>query len=212
MKKKELIEIFTKVVFEMYGDAKTELNYTNDFQLLIAILMSAQTTDKQVNKANEIFFTFLKTPQDWVLLWIEKITPLINTIGFYKTKAKNIYKASLILSETPLENFDTLEKLTSLPWVGIKTAKVFLSVTKNMPYLAVDTHVHRVLNRVGIVTAKTPEETDKKAEKILPPEILSQLHQSLIFFGRYHCTARNPKCWECRLSHVCKYYQKTTKK
>lgn len=212
MKKKELIEIFTKVVFEMYGDAKTELNYTNDFQLLIAILMSAQTTDKQVNKANEIFFTFLKTPQDWVLLWIEKITPLINTIGFYKTKAKNIYTTSLILSEIPLENFDTLEKLTSLPWVGIKTAKVFLSVTKNMPYLAVDTHVHRVLNRVGIVTAKTPEETDKKAEKILPPEILSQLHQSLIFFGRYHCTARNPKCWECRLSHVCKYYQKTTKK
>lgn len=210
-KKQQLIQTFTKVVFEMYGDAKTELNYQNDFQLLIAILMSAQTTDKQVNKVNEIFFEYLKTPQDGVNLWVEKITQMISSIGFYKTKAKNIFKTSQMLVEKNLENFETIEALTTLPWVGIKTAKVFLSVTKNMPFLAVDTHVHRVLNRVGIVTAKTPEETDKKAEKILPPEILAQLHQSLIFFGRYHCTARSPKCSECKLTNDCKYFQKQKK-
>ncbi len=211
MQKKELIEKFTKVVFEMYPNAQTELTYENNFQLLIAVLMSAQTTDKQVNKTNEIFFQYLKSPQDWLNLWVEKMTQLISSIWFYKTKAKNIFKTSEILSRNDLETFDSIEKLTTLPWVGIKTAKVFLSVTKNMPFLAVDTHVHRVLNRVWIVTAKTPEETDKKAEKILPPEILSQLHQSLIFFGRYHCTARNPKCDICQLSNVCKYYQKQKK-
>jgi endonuclease-3 len=98
--------------------------------------------------------------------------------------------------------------LTSLPWVGIKTAKVFLSVTRNAPYLWVDTHVHRVLNRIGIVKTKSPWETDKKAEKIFKAEDLAPLHNTLILFGRYHCTARSPKCKTCPLITKCSYKEK----
>lgn len=106
----------------------------------------------------------------------------------------------------------TLEELTSLAGVGIKTAKVFLAVTEDAPYLAVDTHVHRVLNRVGIVNTKMAEETDKRAEKIFTKEDLAFLHHTLIFFGRYQCIARKPKCETCPLTHICRYYQKILKK
>jgi len=167
MKISEKIDILRSETFAMFPDAVTELNYENNFQLLIAILMSAQTTDIQVNKANQTFFQILKTPEDGIKLGIEKIQEYIKTIGFYKNKAKNIYTTCKILIEKhnsiPPK---TLEELTKLAGVGIKTAKVFLAVTEDAPYLAVDTHVHRVLNRFGIVNTKTPEETDKRAEKI----------------------------------------------
>lgn len=208
MNKKD-INFFSKTLYDMYPNAKTELEYNNDFQLLIAILMSAQTTDKQVNKVNEIFFKKLEKPIDWVEMWVEKIRKYINTISFFNNKAQNIYKTCEILSKNDLINFDTLEKLTKLPWVWIKTAKVFLAVTKDAPYLAVDTHVHRVLNRVWIVKTKLPEETDKLAEKIFTKQNLADLHHSLILFGRYHCTAtRKPKCKICPLLNLCKYNNK----
>jgi endonuclease-3 len=113
--------------------------------------------------------------------------------------------------EKKLEDFDTLEKLVELHWVWIKTAKVFLAVFKDGSYLAVDTHVHRVLNRVWIVKAKTPLETNKKAEEIFTTDDLGKLHHSLIMFWRYHCTARKPKCEICELSKVCDYYKRNFK-
>lgn len=212
-KLREKIDTFTEVVFSMYPDAKTELQYTNDFQLLIAILMSAQTTDVQVNKVNRNFFNALKTPQDWIDLGIEEIKLYIDTISFFNNKAANIYKTC----EKLIKKYDskiptTLDELILLNWVWIKTAKVFLAVTQDAPYLAVDTHVHRVLNRVWIVKAKTPLETDKKAEKVLNKHDLWALHNSLIMFWRYHCVARKPKCVECKLQKICNYYKTTYKK
>lgn len=209
MKIPEKIDILREETFNMFPDAVTELEYKNNFQLLIAILMSAQTTDIQVNKANKTFFQVLKTPQDGINLWVEKIQDYIKTIGFYKNKAKNIYTTCQILLEKHKWNPPkTIPELTQLAGVGIKTAKVFLAVTEDAPYLAVDTHVHRVLNRVWIVNTKTPEETDKRAEKIFAHNKLGTLHNTLIFFGRYHCIARKPKCDTCPIKHICRYYQK----
>ncbi len=205
---KENIKIIISYLDKLFPDAKTELFYENEFQLLIAIIMSAQTTDKQVNKVNKVFFKVFKNPDDWLKLWQKNIENYIKTVWFYKTKAKNIYRTCEILYKNDLNNFSTVEKLQTLHWVGIKTAKVFLAITKNTQVLGVDTHVHRVLNRLWIVKTKSPLETDKKVEKILKKEDLSKLHHTLIFFWRYNCTARNPKCDLCDLKQICKYYKK----
>lgn len=182
-KLREKIKRLKDETFTMFPENKTELDYNNNFQLLIAIIMSAQTTDKQVNKANKVFFKVLNTPEDWISLWEEKIRGYINTIWFYKNKAKYINLTCNILhnkydSKVP----ETIEELIELPWVWIKTAKVFLAVSKNAPFLAVDTHVHRVLNRVWIVKTKTALETNNKAEKIFTENDNAKLHHSLIFF------------------------------
>lgn len=209
MNKKQKIELLKKTVFEMYPNATTELEHSNNFQLLIAILMSAQATDKQVNIINRNFFQHLKTPEDGIRMGVEEITDFINSVSFFNNKAKNIYKTCHIL----VEKYDsvpptTLEELIELPWVGIKTAKVFLSVTQWAPYLGVDTHVHRVLNRIGIVKTKTPEQTDKAASSIFSPEDLAPLHNTLVLFWRYHCMARNPKCKECKILPGCNFWEK----
>lgn len=204
---KENIKVIISYLDKLFPDAKTELFYENEFQLLIAIIMSAQTTDKQVNKVNKEFFKVFKSPGDWLKLWQKNIENYIKSIWFYKTKAKNIYRTCEILLKNDLNNFDTIEKLQTLHWVGIKTAKVFLSITKNTQVLGVDTHVHRVLNRLWIVKTKSPLETDKKVEKILKKQDLSKLHHTLILFWRYNCTARNPKCDLCDLKQICRYHK-----
>ena len=206
------IEYIKRVLFSMYPDAQTELIYENDFQLLVAIIMSAQTTDKQVNKVNGDFFKVLKTPQDGLKIGEEKIRKYINRVNFFNNKWRNIFKLCKLLIENKGNIPHMLEELIKLPWVGIKTAKVFLAITDNAPLLAVDTHVHRVLNRLGVVKAKSPLETNKKAEKIFTTDDNAQLHHSLIFFGRYHCTARNPKCSTCELQDVCYFYNKKNPK
>ena len=208
MKLKDKIDFVKETLFKMYPENKTELEYWNDYQLLIAVIMSAQTTDKQVNKVNKTFFKIVKKPEDAVALWIDKIKEYIKTIWFYNTKAKNIYLTSKIL----LEKYNwkipkTLEELTALPWVGIKTAKVVSAILYDASYLPVDTHVHRVLNRLWIVKTKTPLETDKQAEKVLDKDATIKLHHSLIFFWRYHCTARNPHCDDCPFTKICLYYK-----
>ena len=201
------INFVKEKLFKMYPENKTELKYENPYQLLVAVMMSAQTTDKQVNKANEKFFKVLKSPQDAINLWVDKIKEYIKTIWFYNNKAKNIYGTSKILLEKyNWEIPKNLEELVKLPWVWIKTAKVVLAVLYNQPYLPVDTHVHRVLNRLWIVKTKTPLETDKKAALILDKDATWKLHHSLIFFGRYHCTARKPKCDQCPFTEICEYY------
>lgn len=204
---KDNIKKIVDYLDSLFPDAKTELVSENEFQFLIAIIMSAQTTDKQVNKANQEFFKVLKSPEDWLNLGQKKIENYIKSIGFYKSKAKNIYKTCEILSKEKLSDFDSVEKLQKLYWVGIKTAKVFLSVTKNTQVLAVDTHVHRVLNRLWFVKTKTPLQTDKEIQKVMIGDDLARLHHTLILFWRYHCTARNPKCNICKLNKICRYYK-----
>jgi len=208
MNLQDKINIVKNTLFKMYPENKTELKYENPYQLLVAVIMSAQTTDKQVNKVNEKFFKVLKTPQDAVNMGVEKIKSYIKSIGFYNNKAKNIFETSKILLEKYNWKIpEDLEDLIKLPWVGIKTAKVVSAILYNKPYLPVDTHVHRVLNRLGIVKTKTPLETDKEAAKILDKDATIKLHHSLIFFGRYHCTARKPKCEICPLKEICEYYK-----
>lgn len=175
------IQEIIKILDENYKDAKIELYYETPFQLIIAVLMSAQTTDKQVNKVNQEFFKVLKEPKDVNTIWLKNITSYINSIWFYRNKAKFIFETWNILLEKYNSKIpDNLEDLTTLPWVWIKTAKVVLRTLYNKPYLAVDTHVHRVLNRLQIVSTKTPEETDKEASRIIKDIHKKKLHHTLI--------------------------------
>ena len=208
MNKKDIPE-FARKLNEMFPDAKTELYYTNEFQLLIAILMSAQATDKQVNIVNRNFFNFLKKPSDAKKLWLEEITEFINSISFFNNKAKNILKTCEILDKKYKWKIPkTIEELTKLPWVWIKTAKVFLAVVEDAPYIWVDTHVHRVLNRLWLVKTKNPLETDKKISKNFTKSDHAKLHNTLVLFWRYHCTARKPKCKTCPFLDKCNYKEK----
>lgn len=208
MNKKDL-PFFANELNKMFPNAKTELYYNNEFQLLIAILMSAQATDKQVNIVNRNFFEFLKTPEDWINMWVEEITMFIDSISFFNNKAKNIFATCKILKEKYDSKIPkTIEKLIELPWVWIKTAKVFLAVTQDAPYIWVDTHVHRVLNRVWLVKTKTPLETDKKISKNFTKENHSLLHNTLVLFWRYQCQARKPKCKTCPIIEKCSYKKK----
>ena len=209
MKKRERIEIIKKELFSIYGDREIELDHENDFQLLIAIIMSAQATDKWVNKVNKDFFQFLKTPEDGIEMWEDKIREHIKRIWLFRWKSRNIHQTCLDIVNIYNGNIpNSLEELTKLPGVGIKTAKVYLWVTTNAPYLAVDTHVHRTLNRLWIVKTKLPLQTDKAAEKIFTDDDTAKLHHSLVLFGRYHCIARKPKCRTCPLLKVCPYKKK----
>ena len=213
MTKKEKIEIMKEVLFKMYSENRTDLEYSNPYQLLIAVLMSAQTTDVQVNKVNKKFFQVVKEPEDAVKLWIDKIKNYIKTIWFFNTKAKNIFLTSKILIEKYNWQIPkTLEELMQLPGVGVKTAKVVTAILYNALYLPVDTHVHRILNRLWIVKTKTSLETDIVAAKILDKDASIKLHHSLIFFWRYHCIARKPKCETCPLQNICVYYKKHIEK
>ncbi len=195
MKKKQQIQKKLKLLAEelstLIPDAQTELYYQNDFQLLIAIIMSAQSTDKQVNKINQDFFQILKTPQDGVALGLEKIRAMISSLSFFNNKAKHIYQTCQLLVENKGEIPTSLEALQKLPGVGVKTAKVFLSITQDAPYLGVDTHVHRVLNRFGIVNTKTPEQTDKVITEAGFEGNYANLHHTLILFGRYYSKAND---------------------
>ena len=208
MNKKDL-PFFAETLNSMFPDAKTELYYNNEFQLLIAILMSAQATDRQVNIVNRNLFEFLKEPKDAIELWVEEITMFIDSISFYNNKAKNIYKTCEILinkynSKIP----KNIPDLTELPWVWIKTAKVFLAVIEDAPYIWVDTHVHRVLNRLWLVKTKSPLETDKKISSGFTKDNHAMLHNTLVLFWRYHCIARKPKCRECPFLAKCSYKEK----
>ncbi|MDD5213114.1 MAG: endonuclease III [Candidatus Gracilibacteria bacterium] len=209
MTQKQKIEFFIETLEKMFPNARCELDFRTPFQLLVAVILSAQTTDKQVNKVNKKFFELLKNPEDVAKIGLSEIEKNIKSIGLYKNKAKFIFATGNKL----VNDFDSkvpgnITDLQKLPGVGIKTAKVVMAVLYNGPYLAVDTHVHRVLNRLGFVKTKLAEETDKKTEKIFSDKDKSRLHHLLIFFGRYHCTARNPKCETCPFTQICKFYNK----
>lgn len=204
MKNKNIDFIF-QTLDKLYPNADTELKYSNDFQLVLAVVMSAQTTDKQVNKVTETLFQTIKTPQDVIKMWLDELTKSISSINYYNNKAKHIFELSKMLDKNPWLLCPDLETLQKLPWVGIKTAKVISYVLFGSKVIAVDTHVHRVSNRLWLVKTQTPEKTSLELEKVVPDKYKQTAHHTLILFGRYHCTARNPKCNECPFTKICKY-------
>lgn len=209
--KAKLDQIFSYLI-ERFPNAETELNYSNGFQLLIAVMMSAQTTDKQVNKVTDSLFKKVKKPEDVLAMGLEKFEQAIKTIGLYKSKAKNVYATSQILANQGGKIPNTEAALVQLPWVWEKTAKVVLHVLFGEPVIAVDTHVHRICNRLWIVKTKAPLQTSKLLETVIPNQYKQAAHHCMILFGRYQCTARNPKCSECALQAICPYFRSLKKK
>lgn len=202
------------VIDEMFPDAEAELNYTNPFELTIAVLLSAQTTDVGVNRVTKDLFQRFKTPEDYLSVDVTEIESYIKTIGLYRNKAKNIQK----LCRDLIDKFDgkipeNYDDLVSLAGVGRKTANVVLSVAFGEPRIAVDTHVERISKRLGIARYKdSPIEVEETLMRKIPKERWSKTHHQLIFFGRYHCLARNPKCHECPLLDQCREGQKRLRK
>ncbi len=194
-------------------DPKTELEYGNPFQLLVAVLLSAQATDKSVNAATRKFFPFVKTPADLVALGEAQLAEYIKTIGLFRNKAKNAIAAAQQLIErhggaVPHDR----AALEALPGVGRKTANVVLNEAFGEPTLAVDTHVFRVANRMQLAPGKTVDEVERKLLKFTPPEFLKSAHHWLILHGRYTCVARNPKCGECVVFDDCEFAGRTGRK
>lgn len=188
----------------------TELEYDTPFQLLIAVLLSAQATDKSVNIATRKFFPHYGTPQALLALGEEGLSDFIKTIGLYRTKAKNaIATCRILIEQHGGEVPQTREALEALPGVGRKTANVVLNTAFGQPTMAVDTHIFRVSNRTGLAPGKNVLEVELKLEKFVPREYLQDAHHWLILHGRYVCVARKPKCPQCGISDLCEFKAKT---
>lgn len=203
LSKEKILEIFSRFS-KITPEPKGELEYTSPYTLLIAVVLSAQSTDVGVNKATKKLFSLAKTPKEMIAIGENKVIENIRTIGLYKNKAKNIISLSNML----LEDFDgevpkTHVELESLPGVGRKTANVVLSMAFGIPTIAVDTHVFRVSNRTGLAIGKNVEEVEKKLIKRLPEKYFFHAHHWLILHGRYTCKARNPLCLECVIADLC---------
>ncbi len=191
--------------------AETELKYENPFQLLVAVVLSAQCTDKRINMVTPALFRDFPTPAHLQVSNFEELFPYIKSVSFPSNKTKHL----LGLGKMLVEKFggeipQTVDELTAIPGVGRKTANVITSVIWNQPNMAVDTHVFRVSRRLGLVplTAKTPLEVEKQLIKHIPKKHVHIAHHWLILHGRYTCLARRPKCEECPLTHLCKYFEK----
>ncbi|MBT4803515.1 MAG: endonuclease III [Legionellales bacterium] len=209
MNKSDYQKIFT-VLRDENPSPTTELNYTSDFQLLIAVILSAQATDIGVNKATAKLFELVKTPKDMITLGEKGLIEHIKSIGLYKNKAKNVIQTCLILDNKHQGKIpQTREELESLPGVGRKTANVVLNTAFNFPVIAVDTHIFRVANRTGMARGKTTIEIETKLTKKIPKEFLQDAHHWLILHGRYICKARAPICSECKIQSLCKWPKKT---
>ena len=231
---KNKIDLIFKKLLKLFPNPDTELEYSTPFQLLIAVMLSAQTTDKQVNKITKHLFPNVKWPKDILKLKISDLEKLISWINYYKTKAKHIFEtAKLINEQSILQKWINKKKLTKseqecynkfwyflpesiewlkvFPWVWEKTAKVILYVRYHHPIIAVDTHVHRVANRLWLVHTKEPIETSIQIEKVIPHKRKDIAHHSLILFWRYYCTAKKPKCENCILQEYCPTFQQLFK-
>ncbi len=204
-KRKAIFEIFQSV----NPHPKTELNYSNHFELLTAVLLSAQATDKGVNIATKKLFQLANSATAMAELGEEGIANVIKTIGLYKTKAKNLHATSCILrdqfNDQVPNNRDALE---SLPGVGRKTANVVLNIAFQQPTMAVDTHIFRVSNRTRIAPGKNVLEVEQKLLRVIPKSFLLHAHHWLILHGRYVCKARKPACHACIIHHLCEYSHK----
>ncbi len=188
----------------------TELEYTTPFELLIAVLLSAQATDVSVNKATRKLYPVANTPEAIYGMGVDQLMPYIQTIGLYRTKAKNVIETCRILiEEHGGEVPESREALEALPGVGRKTANVVLNTAFGHPTIAVDTHIFRVSNRTGIAPGKDVDEVERKLIKFVAPEFRQDAHHWLILHGRYTCIARKPQCWNCIIADLCEFKQKT---
>lgn len=198
-----------KILEEKYGSNDlTELDYINDYTLLVAVILSAQATDKGVNLATKKLFKIVKTPEEMINLGFKKLNEYIKTINYHNNKAKNIIN----MSEKLVKNFnsklpDNMKDLTSLDGVGRKTANIILNIVFKKPAIAVDTHVFRVSNRLGITNATNVKESEKQLMKIVPKKYIRNLNNNLVMFGRYECKALKPQCSSCGLSQYCDYFK-----
>jgi endonuclease-3 len=209
MNKQKRLEIFQRLA-EAIPNPETELNYSNPFELLIAVILSAQATDKGVNIATAKLFPVANTPEAIYALGEEGLKEYIKTIGLFNSKAANIIKTCKMLidlhdSEIP----QTREALEALPGVGRKTANVVLNTAFGQPTMAVDTHIFRVSNRTKIAPGKNVLEVEKNLMKFVPKEYIIPAHHLLILHGRYTCTARKPRCGACCIYDLCEYKDKT---
>ncbi len=201
----EMSEVFSRWKKQNPKPA-SELDYVNPFTLLVAVVLSAQATDKSVNKATEPLFKIADTPQKMLALGEEKLISYIRTIGLYKNKAKHV----IALSQKLISDFsgqvpDNREALMTLPGVGRKTANVVLNVIFKQPTMPVDTHLLRIAPKIGLAQGTTPEQVEQSLLSRIPSEFLHDAHHWILLHGRYVCTARNPKCAECIINDLCKH-------
>jgi len=204
------IDQFFQILSTLNPEPTTELKYTNAYTLLVAVVLSAQSTDVGVNKATEALFQVVTTPQDMVSLGEERLKGYIKTIGLFNTKAKNVIK----LSEMLVQDFggqvpSVRAALESLPGVGRKTANVVLNTVFKQPVIAVDTHIFRIANRIGLAKGKKPLEVEESLSKRIPQKWMLHAHHWLILHGRYICTAAKPKCGICPVYDLCEFKGKT---
>jgi len=205
------IELFFQTLQAANPHPKTELEYGSDFQLLAAVLLSAQATDVSVNKATRGLFAAAPTPQAMLKLGLAGLESHIKTIGLYRSKAKHLMQTCQLLVDlhggvVPQDR----EALEALPGVGRKTANVVLNTAFGQPTMAVDTHIFRVGNRTGLAKGTTPLQVELKLLKRVPKHYLQHAHHWLILHGRYVCTARQPKCWDCAVASCCSFKPKAT--
>lgn len=216
MTKKERFEAVLAYLSEKYNEAETELNYSNPYELLVSVILSAQCTDKRVNLTTPALFERFPDAQSLAASDEEELFPYIRSISYPNSKTKNLLgMARKLVDEFDCEIPNDAKKLQSLPGVGRKTAHVVTSVLFREPNMAVDTHVLRVSNRIGLTTAKArnnPLLTEKQLVKYIPKEDIPDAHHWLILHGRYVCLARKPKCEECGIIDYCKYFQQKLKK
>ena len=210
--KKKNVKTFFKRLSQLNPKPSTELKYVNNFTLIIAVVLSAQSTDEGVNKATKKLFAVADSPEKIIKLGISKLKTLIKTIGLFNTKAKNIINLSKIL----INKFngkipEKREELEILPGVGRKTANVILNVAFKKPTIAVDTHIYRVANRTGIAKGKKPIDVELGLEKEIPKKYKQNAHHWLILHGRYVCKARNPECEKCKVNDLCLFDEKNFK-
>ena len=211
MAPKRMHKVNAGAIFSRFAQANpqpmTELDFTNDFTLLVAIVLSAQATDVGVNKATKALFAAIDTPQKTLKLGEEGLKKYIKTIGLFNSKAKHIIALSrLLVADYGGKVPETCEQLMRLPGVGRKTANVWLNCARGHPTIAVDTHVFRVANRLGLCHTTTPEATELVLEKIIPKKWKQHAHHWLILHGRYVCKARKPECERCGVRQWCEYF------
>lgn len=205
---KEEIKIVLDKLLLLYPDAKAELDFTSPFELLIATILSAQCTDVRVNIVTKVLFEKVQNPRDILELGVRELSEIIRTCGLYKSKSQNIIKACKILEEDYNGEIpNSIEKLQTLPGVGRKTANVVASNAFDIPAIAVDTHVFRVSNRIGLVKHKDVLGTEIQLMKKIPKELWTKSHHMIIYHGRRVCKARKPLCDECTINTECLYYR-----
>ena len=211
MQRKERYEAFVRYFTQHQPEATTELNYSNPFELLVAVILSAQCTDKRVNMVTQELFKKFPNANALASSSFDELFPIIKSISYPNNKTKHLLGMAKVL----IERFNNkvpedVKELQELPGVGRKTANVIASVIYDQPFMAVDTHVFRVSKRIGLVrqNSKTTLEVEKQLVRYLPEEVITRAHHWLILHGRYVCLARNPKCNSCKISHFCRYFEK----